>query len=213
LTNIRGATGVALVVALVVAGCGDDDAPDQFIQCGDARPGPAKTTLIGDSLSVQSQLELRDAIDGAVVDACNGRTIIQPISSDDGIGRIAPLEESQPDWWVVALGTNDAAYGQRAPQVVGVSARQLLDALGPDACVAWVLPAVASPATRAAIDNVVGAQEAIATELEQQDCHEVVDWPGEVEDDAADLLDVDGIHLTDEGRQRFAELVADAIGD
>jgi lysophospholipase L1-like esterase len=213
LTSVRRATGVALAVTLAVAGCGDDDAPDQFIQCGDARAGPAKTTLIGDSLSVQSQLELRDTIDGAVVDACNGRTIIQPISSDDGIGRIAPLEESDPDWWVVALGTNDAAYGQRAPQVVGVSARQLLDALGPDACVAWVLPAVASPATQAAIDNVAGAQEAIVAELEEQDCYEVVDWPGEVQDDAADLLDVDGIHLTEEGRRRFAELVADAIGD
>jgi lysophospholipase L1-like esterase len=34
-----------------------------------------------------------------------------------------------------------------------------------------------------------------------------------VAEDAQLLLDVDGIHLSEDGRQRFAELVADAIGD
>jgi lysophospholipase L1-like esterase len=213
--STSGRAGAAASIALVLScvACSDDDAPDQFIQCSSAEPAASRVTIVGDSLTVQSQIELRDAVDGALVDACNGRTITGPIATDDALGRIEPLQASAPDWWVVALGTNDAAYGGRTPQVVGVSARQLLDAIGAEACVAWVLPAVQAPVTQAAIDNVVAAQQAITAELDRQDCHEVVDWPGAVAEDAQLLLDVDGIHLSEDGRQRFAELVADAIGD
>jgi lysophospholipase L1-like esterase len=182
------------------------------VECGEGTVDERRVALVGDSLSVQAEAALRDAVGDVLVDACNGRTIVHPIGVDDGLSRIDAVRAAEAEWWVVALGTNDAAYASRPPDTVRASTRQLLDAIGPDACVTWALPAVQAPATQVAIDNVVAAQQVIAEELSRQSCQRVIDWPGAVAAEPA-LLGPDGIHLTAAGEERLAELVADAVDD
>jgi lysophospholipase L1-like esterase len=208
--NRRGRTPTWAVAAVVLAGaaCGAGRDAGTYVECGATDVEPSRVAILGDSLSVQAQAEYREAIDDALVDACNGRTIVEPIVVDDGLGRIAAVQASEPDWWVVALGTNDAAYGARPAEATRAHTRQLLDAIGPQACVAWVLPAVQPPAPDTAIANVAAARQVISDELRRRTCQAIVDWSAAVAAEPG-LLGSDGIHLTTVGRERLADLVAD----
>jgi lysophospholipase L1-like esterase len=200
---------VAAFVAAAAACGGSDERTDAYVECGAAPIQPSRVTIVGDSLSVQAQAEYLAAIEDALVDACNGRTIAEPIAFDDGLSRVESLQTSEPDWWVVVLGTNDAAYGGRPPEQTRVHARQLLDAIGPEACVAWVLPAVQPPIPQATIANVAAAREVIHDELRRRTCQAEVDWSAAISAEPS-LLGDDGVHLTPVGRERLAELVAAA---
>jgi lysophospholipase L1-like esterase len=206
----RVAAGVAATFVVGLAACTADPPASTVIQCASGEIVQADVTILGDSLSVEAQDQYHAALESVVVDACNGRTIVTPLSSDDGLRRVAPLGATEAEWWIVELGTNDAGYGGRPPATVRADAARLLDSIGRGACVGWVLPAVTAPVSPATIENVVAAQQAIAAEVSTLECNRIIDWPAAVASEPG-LIAADGVHLTDAGRRRMAELVGEAV--
>ena len=116
------------------------------------------------------------------------------------------LEESQPELWVIALGTNDVASvdsldGFRSDM------RVILDLLPSDVPVVWVdlyIRDRPEPIGRAnlQIRAELGGREGGAA---------VVDWFSHGVDDG--VITGDGVHLTPEGQQLFADSIVKAVDE
>jgi lysophospholipase L1-like esterase len=170
----------------------------------DAANGPI---ILGDSLTVEAYLEIKERVPDAVVDAWGGRAIVVPGISDTGLSRVKDLPTDAGHVWVIALGTNDAVYlGYRDAQLRRDVLR-LLDEIGPGPCVWWITPHATPPIPAADIESAVRFAEIVRTAVEARPCGGALAWRDIVEAEDG-LLIADGVHLTDRGAERFAELVA-----
>jgi lysophospholipase L1-like esterase len=202
----------------VITACGPGAAPNQTLQtigldlAPPATPAKAERpmVLLGDSLADQSRDALVAANPRLTVDAFPGRTVAEPLLADTGTARVADLAQLNPAWWIVELGTNDAAFALRPIDEMRADIVELLDTIGREACIAWVLPAVTSPVSPAAIDLTNGFGLVAADEVGRLPCHAIIHWSETVSSES-NLLDPDGVHFTDHGEERFATVLADAI--
>ena len=207
-----------LAFAVVVAGCGPGTTRAQTLQTIslDLAPtvAPVDTghgmVLLGDSLADQSRGALAAVVPQLTVDAFVGRTIAEPFLADTGTGRVADLARLNPTWWIIELGTNDAAFARHPLEEMRADIVELLDTIGRDACVAWILPAVTAPVDPAAIDLANGFGLLAVDEVSRLACHAVIHWSETVTAET-DVLGPDGVHFTDHGMERFAALIADGI--
>ncbi len=172
---------------------------------------PRSVAMVGDSLTLSARDEIasalgRTGIDVVAVDGVESRRMVrgskQVPSGASAIEQI--LETSDPDLWVIALGTNDVG-AQSGTDVFRDDMDQLLGLLPANASVIWVDLWI-----RDRDDQIVRANEAIRSELARgRRVGAVVDWHTRA--DAPGVITRDGIHLTDEGQLLFAESIVVAI--
>ncbi len=185
----------------IVAGPDDSDRP----------PRPRTVAVVGDSLTLSAEDEITDALKDAglrvlAVDGFESRLMVRGSAEvppgSDSVEEI--LARANPDVWVFALGTNDVG-AQRGDDTFRAEMGELLDLLPPDAPVIWVDLWI-----RDRDDDIVVANRSIRTVLKGRDAvAAVVDWHTEAA--VPGIIVGDGIHLTDEGQQRFAQAMAHAI--
>lgn len=196
-----------------VPGDEDEDAsPLVDIVSGSALPPrPASVVVIGDSLTLSAQEEIVVAlaptgIELVAVDGAESRRMTRGSSevppATKAIATV--LEDTRPGLWVIALGTNDVG-AQTGTEIFREDMGELLGLLPGDAPVIWVDLWI-----RDHDDRIVEANEAIRLELAgRQALGAVVDWHTLA--DTPGIITGDGVHLTDEGQQLFAEAILAAI--
>lgn len=172
---------------------------------------PMSVAVIGDSLTLSAKEEISEAlastgIELVVVDGMENRRMTS------GSGDVPPateaieavLEESEPELWVIAMGTNDVG-AQTGTEVFRENMDELLDLLSADASVIWVDLWI-----RDHDDRIVEANEAIRLELgRRRGVGAVVDWHTQA--DNPGIITRDGVHLTADGQQLFADSIVNAI--
>jgi lysophospholipase L1-like esterase len=166
--------------------------------------------ILGDSLSAQTNEEFTALMPGVTIDAFPGRTLVTKMIADTGMDRVATLKALNASWWVVALGTNDASYAAHTEEQMAADVATILDAIGPDQCVLWVLPAIGAPAEQAWIDNVGRFREIAKFAMGSRICGSTIDWSAVLAAESGILKD-DGIHLTSAGEQRLAKFVLEGL--
>lgn len=173
-------------------------------------PNP-RVAVIGDSLSVSAEEEIRSALvsvgfEVVGFNAASGRRMVHPSQSiPSGVSAVGELRATfaeQPDMWIVALGTNDVgAQAGRDEMVHDIDT--LLAAIGPSTPVLWTNVYIEQLADESwAFDVLVQERSATRSGLA------IADWfnPAQIEGSLAP----DGIHLTPTGRTRFAGAIASA---
>ncbi len=206
-----------LSVALVVAGCASDDqvdltAPTQTRATADAPvttvvgEGPL-VVVLGDSNTYASAPEITDAFAAAGMTA-DVRGISSSGLKDNAIDWLpaaAAVVAAQPAAVVVALGTNDQTNANDAT-LFGGRAEELLAALG-DLPVVWVTHSedgVAHPIEyEQMVNQTIRSLPATHPNVTVLDLAPLI---------AAepDVLGSDGLHYEGDGRQWFADHLADA---
>lgn len=200
------------------AGCSLTDtppatAPAQPIDRPPATPAgvhAVAAVVLGDSLTVQATPAIVAHIPTAVIDAQVGRTIARANLTDEALSRVPELAAHDAAWFVVELGTNDSTFGGHTPDEMTADVTALLDAIGRDRCIAWVLPFATDPRTPMQLADTETFRQIVTTAVESLACHRVLDW-GELAGLDPNLLASDGVHLSDVGIQRFADLIAFGI--
>jgi hypothetical protein len=191
------------VAASALAGCDQDHGST----VEPVRP-PYPVVVVGDSLSAQSIDRIAELLPTATIDAVPGRTMVVPFVSDTAISHVEDLKAANPGArWIVELGTNDSGFGAHTAEQLQAELDLLLAAIGRDTCIAWVLPAVRSPRSAEEIARVEAFAARLRAEISSLPCGEVLDWPAVIAAEP-DLLGSDGVHLTDDGEQALAELLA-----
>ena len=173
-------------------------------------PMPGSVAVVGDSLTVAANDQIESAFvrlgfEVIVVDAMESRRMVRGSSGlPSGIDAIDEiLTYSDPELWIIALGTNDV--GARAPgdrfrgDVASVLAR-----IPVGAPVIWVDLWI-----RDRFDSVVEANRIIRSVAGLRPATNVVDWHGN--GDEQGIIIGDGVHLTPAGRDRFAASIAATV--
>ena len=172
---------------------------------------PESVAVIGDSLTLSAQEEIAAAlaltgIEVVAVDGFENRRMTR------GSGAVPPgttaieavLESAAPELWVIALGTNDVG-AQTGTEAFRQDMDGLLDLLPADASVIWVDLWI-----RDRLDGIVEANEAIRLELGlRRGVGAVVDWHTQAAHPG--IITSDGVHLTADGKQLFADSIVNAI--
>lgn len=187
------------------AGAGVDDRPAVF----GSLDMPSTVAIVGDSLTVSAIEEIDEAVSrlgvtSVVIDGRESRRMVAG-SSDlpSGLSAIAGiLDESDPELWVVALGTNDVGAqvgSDRFRDDLGSTLR----AIPADDAIVWVDLYIRDmdESTRTANGQI---RDALRTRRGA-----VVDWYSHGAVDG--LITGDGVHLTERGQQEFAAAIADGI--
>ncbi len=170
---------------------------------------PELVAVVGDSLTVSAQEE----IDAALTDLGVGEVVVDGLEnrrmtiggSQPGLDAIVDLVAAglEPDVWVIALGTNDVGAQVRDDDyrraVVDV-----LSAIPSGALVVWVDVWVRNLADRSA-----SANEVLRGVAHYRPWVTVVDWYSHGEDEG--IVIKDGVHLTNDGQQLFADEIAEAV--
>ncbi len=233
----RWTMALVVVVALagsayLVAACGgDDDEPGAApstevtttttatVDGPDVEPdytgeGPT-VAIVGDSLTASSRDALHEALEGHAVKiaAVRGEGLAGgPLSDTFGRGVMADAMASYsldpPDVLVFALGTNDAWQADLTTEEFLAEWDRLIG-LFPDTCLVGVTVTEDAPAADPAYDG--DEAEAINDRI-RAEVDVVVDW-ATVGDDDRYTDPSDTIHLTDEGRARRADLIAEGVAD
>jgi hypothetical protein len=165
--------------------------------------------VLGDSITYQSTDAILGLVPSAVVDAFPGRTMVVPFVSDTGLERVPDLPLDDASHLVVALGTNDAGYDAHSAGALQEELDTLLDAIGRERCITWVLPYVQAPRSQVEISRVEAFGARLRAEMSSLPCGAVLDWPAVVTEDPT-LVGPDGVHPTPAGHDAFARLVASA---
>jgi hypothetical protein len=226
------AVAVAMAVsgcsAISSAGVSDDDrsganassAPVVSVgsQTGDSPTGdiaatrPATVAVVGDSITVASAEELQEGLstlglEVVAIDAQVGRRMT--VGERDRLyagADIAALvaNQSSPELWVFALGTNDIGQYDHGDEVVE-QIETLLDRIPSDDPVVWVDTWIRDLPEQTEMVNT-----AIRTVIERRPGSLVVAWSDHASD--AGVISGDGVHLTtDIGVRRFAEVVTTGV--
>jgi lysophospholipase L1-like esterase len=205
---------VVLVLVRVVGtsvGCSQRSAsvtvPATSTVDGSTVPG-RPLTVVGDSLSVLGRKPIRAVLGAAgwdvLVDAFPGRT------TADQIPALRYAVGDPRRAVVIELGTNDAlqvADGRIEQRAVLSSIGQALDLFG-DRCVVWVVPG-RDPEGKGARVGAAIADELTAQAARRPNLH-LADF-GAVLEEHPEYLTDDQVHLTDDGSQALAELMADSV--
>ena len=172
---------------------------------------PESVAVIGDSLTLSAQEEIAAAlaltgIEVVAVDGFENRRMTRGSSAvPPGTTAIeAVLESAAPELWVIALGTNDVG-AQTGTEAFRQDMDGLLGLLPADASVIWVDLWI-----RDRLDWIVEANEAIRLELgTRRGVGAVVDWHTQAVHPG--IITSDGVHLTADGQQLFADSIVNAI--
>jgi lysophospholipase L1-like esterase len=172
---------------------------------------PRTAAVVGDSLTLSAQDEIAlylDAlgIDVIAIDGAENRRMTNGSDPDPGVEiveRIASV--SEPELWVIALGTNDVGSSVR-PEAYADSVEAILEAIPDDAAVVWVDAWI-----RDRRPDVETANEVLRASLANRRQSAVADWF--VHGDDRGLVTDDGVHLTGDGQYMFAATIASAIVD
>lgn len=148
--------------------------------------GSGGVLLVGDSLSVGAEAQIKKAVPGIEIDAKVGRQFAEGV-------KILQGKKSTAKTVIMALGTN----GPFSQSDVNAA----LEAAG-DAKV--VLTTVAGPkvSSASAVNRLVEANSSKVS---------VADWAGRVSQHP-DYVGGDGIHLSESGKAAFAQMLGDAAG-
>lgn len=176
--------GAAALVALVSGHLGGET----------LRAGGA-VVLVGDSLHVGIEPYLPQTLEGWTIssDSVVGR------ATPDGVAALEALGAGLAPTVAVSLGTND-------PQDDAAGFRRLvervLEIAGPQRCVVWLTIWRGGPSE--ALNDVLHEAE------REHDSLRLVDW-AEMVEEHPEWLSADGVHGSEAGYERRAELVADAV--
>lgn len=174
-----------------------------------APAAPRHVAIVGDSLTLSAQDLIGQTLDEAgvvtvTIDAVEGRRINHAVGQKtSGVAATRSIAAvTEPDVWVIALGTNDVpGYGADAYRA---DVETLLAEIPPDAPVVWVDAWI-----RSRIDEARAANAALREVVERRSEAVVIDW-FQFGDDPG-VISGDGIHLTDAGQERFAAQIAAAV--
>ncbi|MDG2113249.1 MAG: hypothetical protein P8N02_11625, partial [Actinomycetota bacterium] len=166
----------------------------QVLQAASAKPA-RRVVLVGDSLLASAGSEVAAALINATtyIDAEPGRT------TKAGIGLIETAVDAAPDALVIALGTNDwASTAEQMSQDLAV-----VEALVAELpCVVWI----DAQEFRAGLEVV---NEQLHAAVGRQPNVHLARWSAIAGPTA--LHAADGYHLSAEGRQAYASLIATAV--
>jgi lysophospholipase L1-like esterase len=174
-------------------------------------PRPTSVAVIGDSLTLSAHHHIAEllettGIDVVTIDGVESRRMSRGSSeippATDAIEAL--LEGTEPELWIIALGTNDVA-SFTGVEVFRENMAELLDLVPEDAPVIWVDLWI-----RDLDDQVRSANRVIRSELRQRtgmgvviDWHKLAAEPG--------IIIRDGVHLTEAGQELFAASMVEAI--
>lgn len=170
----------------------------------------ADVAVVGDSLTLSAQQEITDTLGrlGLGVVRVDGQVSRRMTSATDTIrSGLSVVQEiaaqSNPQVWVIALGTNDVASGVSADSLRR-SVQQVLDAIPPGALVVWVDTWI-----RDELDAVVAGNRIIREVVGARPNSVVADFFSYGDDEG--IVGSDGVHLTTTGRRLFANVMAGGI--
>jgi lysophospholipase L1-like esterase len=172
---------------------------------------PATVAVVGDSLTLSAQEEITAYLTGigievVEVDGAVNRRMTNGAEPDPGIDVIEDIADAtEPELWVVALGTNDVGSAV-SPDQFGADVTTLLEAIPDNAPVVWVDLWI-----RDRQEQIATANEVLRSALAGRPDTAVADWFSHGDDPG--LVAGDGIHLTDDGRYMFAATIATATVD
>jgi lysophospholipase L1-like esterase len=174
-------------------------------------PRPRTVAVVGDSLTLSAVEEIETALVAAglrvlAVDGAESRRMARSSGEvSSGADAVELIQAgADPELWVIALGTNDVG-AQSGDEVFREDVDRLLDLLPPDVPIIWVDLWI-----RDMGDQVARANGSIRSRLAgRQGVAAVVDWHAHGEDPG--IITRDGVHLTNEGQQLFADSMANAI--
>ncbi len=200
--TVIAASAVALAL---VAGCARADASSGRPA---EPPSPRTLTVVGDSLTIQGEKPMRSALTDAgwfaALDAFPGRTTAAQMDT------LRAAAKRSNDATVVELGTNDAlaiARGERTLAQVDADIVTALDLFG-NRCVVWVIPD--RDPERKGVDAGAQVDAVVTREAARRDTVHVADMAA-VLDRHPDYLGPDHVHLTGEGYEALASVMADAM--
>lgn len=168
---------------------------------------PETIAIVGDSLTQAAEPEIMEAF-GDVEPHVEGLANRRMVSRSPGVSSGEEvveeiLETGEPDLWIVALGTNDVGAGE-SPEDFEANVEAIVDEIPDDAPLIWVDVWIRDrPA------EVIAANAIIRDVLADRPDTAVVNWYQYGDDDG--VIVGDGVHLTDAGRTRFADAMADAV--
>jgi lysophospholipase L1-like esterase len=200
-------TAIAASVAAlaVVAGCASAGASSGRPA---EPPSPRTLTVVGDSLTIQGEKPVRSALSDAgwfaALDAFPGRTTATQMDT------LRAAAARANDATIVELGTNDAlaiARGGRTLAEVDADIVAALDLFG-DRCVVWVIPD--RDPERKGVDAGAEVDAVVTREAARRSTVHVADM-ATVLDRHPDYLGPDRVHLTGEGYEALASVMADAM--
>ncbi len=231
------ACSLALVAAAVMSGCGAGDVdagvevvdlpaaltPGGASRAKDDAEDPAATTdpaeidavipsrprtvaVVGDSLTVSAEDEIRAAFADAGIEVIgfdgreSRRTVRATTDLPSGVDAVTALQAFvEPDLWVIALGTNDVG-GQESPEEFRSDVDELLALLPEEVPAIWLDVWVKSR-----VEACIEANGVLREAAADRPGLSVVDW-FQYGDDPGMILG-DGVHLTDDGQQKFAAVM------
>jgi lysophospholipase L1-like esterase len=164
--------------------------------------------MVGDSITVASegplQTGFRDlGLDIQAIDAASGRRITADGGAGStGVDAVVALAPSQPDLWVIALGSNDV-FQYEGEEAYRNEIAALLNALPADAPVVWVDTYLTEDPERSAEFN-----RALRDTLAFRGTASMADWWSVA---GGDGVLSDGIHPSEEGARQFADVVMSAV--
>ncbi|MFV0309977.1 MAG: GDSL-type esterase/lipase family protein [Desertimonas sp.] len=212
---IRRLGAVAVVITgVATASCGASPTPTAGTATTTSvlvpvAPSIDTVAVIGDSITVGAEPEVREAladigVSVLAVDARSGRRTTVDHSVDSGIAAVRRVRETEPDLYVVALGTNDVFSlddGERAAAMID----GLLAELPEHVPLVWVDVHVVGDDGGSEVFNA-----ALRARLGERGEATIAGWHQVAM--GSDLLR-DGVHPTDAGDVVFAGVIAGAVAD
>lgn len=207
------AARVTTTLAFVAPIAADQPRPvpaDMLVQ--PATPHPSSVAVVGDSLTLSANDEIEFALavsgfDIVAIDGLESRRMARGSSElPPGVDAVEAIRAtSEPDLWVIALGTNDVASANL--DEFRASMDEVLTAVPTGAPVIWVDLWI-----RDREESIDDANQLIRTRLERwSGGAAVVDWHAHGE--APGVITGDGVHLTESGRRLFAASIVSGIND
>jgi lysophospholipase L1-like esterase len=172
---------------------------------------PDSAAVVGDSLTESAQQEIGAYLKGLgvgviTIDGKQNRRMTHGHDPDPGVDivdRIARVTE--PEVWVIALGTNDVG-AEESPDQYAADIETLLAAVPEGAPVVWVNVWI-----RDRRQQVETGNEVLRQTLADRPDTVIADWYSHGDD--AGIIAKDGIHLTNDGRFLFAATIAASVVD
>lgn len=181
------------------------------VDAGYTGSGP-RVLVLGDSITHSSRAQIAARLQGHAVRV--GAVVgegLAPGPWSEALGRGGMVEVAEgmagddPDVVVIALGTNDAWNPNLTLPSAEAGLRRLVE-LFPHSCLVTVA-IVESPAA----DGYDGDEARAINRLLAGVADVVVPWGARAEAAGSRYLSDDGIHLTPEGQEMFADLVGEAV--
>ena len=203
--NVGGARAL-LAAVLVLTGCTSSDR--------DSRDAPNATPtvgIVGDSITFVAADAIRDVLmvnglSEVTIDAVPGRRVSVGNGTTEPLSGLQAMRDllaagTDPDVWVVALGSNDVFTS--APDRYGVVIDEMLALIPEHATVVWIdLYLPGAPADAAAFN----------AELARRDRITVGSWWAVAGVPDAGLVMDDQVHPSEAGKAAFAGVIAYALG-